>query len=236
MVVCKLGRPIDDARILKHEKLYHHLVRKHISGLNYLPGSMAYEDLINACRYEAYLAIQAMDPELALTSKIKNDARRQQKLAEKRANPEKAFEQAERNLIYWRIDNYLKRLKWNHGMLTAPLKRRGVTVSLESVATAWGFADASDPDAEAIISIRASLSRLSETERHNIHARYEMLLWCLERGGRERVQRYLSRLSDRDREHLLEYVQLVAIEDRGKSSGFLGLVPSAPEEEGTFTP
>jgi hypothetical protein len=109
---CKAGIDIDDARIKKYEPMCHYMVRKFLPALALFEASMDYEDLINQCRQEVFMALKnKFDPELAMTSTIKDPEKRKAQLAKKRANPEAALAQAEKSIVFGRLQNYLRRTR-----------------------------------------------------------------------------------------------------------------------------
>lgn len=112
---CKAGREIDNARITKYEGFYRKIIRDFLPGLCLNEASMSYDDLLNQLRYEAFMAIKnGFDPEKAMDSTIKDPEKRAKQIEKKKANPEKALEQAEKNMVYGRLVNYMRRTRWKY--------------------------------------------------------------------------------------------------------------------------
>jgi hypothetical protein len=140
--LCKAGRPIDNERIQKYEPMCHYMVREFLPALALFEASMDYDDLINQCKLEVFMALKnKFDPVLAMTSTINkrkldaagnpvplmkngkpvykrkqlqyemepdHDARAKQ-IAKKLLDPEKALAQAEKSIVFGRLQNYLRR-------------------------------------------------------------------------------------------------------------------------------
>lgn len=129
-VYCKSGREIDNARILKYEGFYRKIIRDFLPGLCLMEASMAYDDLLNQLRYEAFMALKnGFDPVKAMGSSIKDPEKRAKQIEKKLANPEKALEQAEKNIVYGRLVNYMRRARWKYH----PDQRGGRSVSLDAI-------------------------------------------------------------------------------------------------------
>ena len=140
-VYCKSGREIDNARILKYEGFYRKVIKDFLPGLCLMEASMAYEDLLNQLRYEAFMALKnGFDPVKAMGSSIKDPEKRAKQIEKKLANPEKALEQAEKNIVYGRLVNYMRRSRWKYH----PDQRGGRSVSLDAILTASGMNHDSD--------------------------------------------------------------------------------------------
>jgi hypothetical protein len=111
---CKGGKPIDDARVNKYDAMCHHMVRKFLPALALFEASMDYDDLVNQCRYEVFMALKnKFDPALAMTSTISDPVKRAEQIAKKQADPEWALAQAEKAIVYGRLENYLRRTRHN---------------------------------------------------------------------------------------------------------------------------
>ena len=153
MLLCKGGKPIDNVRIEKYEKMCHFLVRKFLPAMNLYEASMDYEDLVNQCRYEVLMALRNFDPKLAMQSfrvrKIldengnpiilkthKNgkivyltepdEEFRKKEIKRKMSNPEVALRKAEESIVFGRLSNYLRRTRWKYN----EINRGGKTVRM----------------------------------------------------------------------------------------------------------
>jgi predicted RNA-binding Zn-ribbon protein involved in translation (DUF1610 family) len=110
---CKGNKVIDDARVNKYEDLMHFMVRKFLPALALFEAAMDYDDLINQCRYEVFMALRKFDPELAMTSSLSDPVKNAERVAKKLSNPEWALSQAEKCIVTERLKNYLRRTRFN---------------------------------------------------------------------------------------------------------------------------
>lgn len=148
------GRPINNARINKYEAMCHFMVRKYLPALSLYEASMDYSDLINQCRYEVMMALANFSSEKALSSfrtkkaldengnpvivgnklgkpiylMIPDDEKRKSEIIRKSKDPETALRKAEESIVYGRLNNYMRRVRWKF----SPKQRGGWTVSLGS--------------------------------------------------------------------------------------------------------
>jgi hypothetical protein len=224
---CMRGLPIDNERLADFEQMCHYLVRRHFPTLSF-PSGMTYEDLVNACRYEVVIALKKVDPEKALTSNIEDPDLREQKIAEKLADPIKALAQAEKNISYWQIDNFLKRLKWNHGVRTAAKKRRIQTISWENLVR-------TEPD-NLSVGGEIDLSKvyfdsISNSVRAELQDTVNHMVWLNKFRGASTMKRYLSGLSEPRREVLLEYLQHVVAQQNIASPLLPAILTAEPDED-----
>jgi hypothetical protein len=110
---CKAGWPITEERIHKYENMCHFMVRKFLPANALFEASMTYEDLINQCRMEVFLALlDGFDPIKAMTCKIEDPSLREAAVQKKLQNKEKTLEKAEISIVYGRLQNYLRRTTW----------------------------------------------------------------------------------------------------------------------------
>lgn len=110
---CKAGRPITEARVHKYENMCHFMVRKFLPAHALFEASMGYEDLINQCRLEVFLALlDGFDPEKAMSSNLEDLEKRKAAIAKKMADPEGTLDKAEISIVYGRLLNYLRRTTW----------------------------------------------------------------------------------------------------------------------------
>ncbi len=146
------GKPISNERIKKYEPMCHFMVRKYIPALNLYEASMDYSDLINQCRYEVMMALANFSSEKALSSfrtkkaldengnpivldrkdgkdiflMIPDEDLRKSEVARKAKNPELALRKAEECIVYGRLNNYIRRVRWKY----SPQQRGGRTVNI----------------------------------------------------------------------------------------------------------
>lgn len=110
---CKAGWPITEDRISKYEKMCHFMVRKFLPANALFEAAMTYEDLINQCRMEVFLALlDGFDPEKAMTCNIEDPILREAAIQKKLLNKEQTLEKAEISMVYGRLQNYLRRTTW----------------------------------------------------------------------------------------------------------------------------
>jgi hypothetical protein len=192
---CKFGHPIDDDRIKKYEMMCHYLIRRHFPGLIF-PKLFEYEDVMNACRYEIYQAFKRLDPQKVASGV---PAEKKRKIAEKAQDPEGAFQKAEKHVVYWQLDFFLKRLKWNYGINTASKKRKASTVSLEGYLVSKEAPDATDL-------VAGIQSIISDPERETAEALKKSLSWILRYRGPEKVRAFYSKMSREHQELVREHL------------------------------
>lgn len=145
------GRLIDDARINKYEAMCHFMVRKYLPALSLYEASMDYSDLINQCRYEVMMALANFSSEKALSSfrtkkalddngnpiiaghkggkpiyvMIPDEEKRKSEIIRKSKDPQTALKKAEESIVYGRLNNYMRRVRWKF----SPNQRGGRTIS-----------------------------------------------------------------------------------------------------------
>lgn len=196
-VYCKSGREIDNARITKYEGFYRKVIKDFLPGLCLMEASMAYEDLLNQLRYEAFMALKnGFDPVKAMGSTIKDPEKRAKQIEKKLANPEKALEQAEKNIVYGRLINYMRRSRWKYH----PDQRGGRSVSLDAILSSSNSHDDSD-DNSAFCFVEAKDS----IDRHQAEMDRAELFKALE-DGKNVKDIYMSLPKER-REDLLSLLK-----------------------------
>ena len=222
-VYCKSGREIDNARIAKYEGFYRKVIKDFLPGLCLMEASMAYDDLLNQLRYEAFMALKnGFDPVKAMGSSIKDPEKRAKQIEKKLANPEKALEQAEKNIVYGRLVNYMRRSRWKYH----PDQRGGRSVSLDAILTASSLNNDSDDNSGFF---------MVQNKEHIDHSQADAdraeLLRAME-DGKDVKQMYLSLPKER-REDLLEILKnSIHIESFDIDEGeFLGEVSETAEIE-----
>lgn len=110
---CKAGKPITEERIWKYENMCHFMIRKFLPANALYEAAMTYDDLINQCRMEVFLALlDGFDPIKAMSSKIEDPELRNKAIQKKLLNPEITLEKAEISIVYGRLQNYLRRTTW----------------------------------------------------------------------------------------------------------------------------
>lgn len=196
-VYCKSGREIDNARITKYEGFYRKVIKDFLPGLCLMEASMAYEDLLNQLRYEAFMALKnGFDPVKAMDSTIKDPEKRAKQIEKKLANPEKALEQAEKNIVYGRLVNYMRRSRWKYH----PDQRGGRSVSLDAILAASNSHNDSDDNSAFIFpDIQESI------DRHQAEMDRADLLRAMEDG--KNVKDVYMSLSKERREDLLSLLK-----------------------------
>lgn len=114
------GTAIDDARISKHERLLHGMIKKFLPRFALFEASMAHSDLANAGRLQIALALQKFDPVAALTLISKDESRKQRSdeehMAWKKANPEAALVEMESKWVTRRLVNWLRRIRHEYSV------------------------------------------------------------------------------------------------------------------------
>jgi hypothetical protein len=124
---CRSGKIIDAGRVHKYERMCHSMVRQFLPALVLHEATYDYDDLINQCRREVFLALlDGFDPVKAMTSNIADPVAREKKLAEKKADPARALVLAEQTIVYGRLKNFLRRIRHRYH----PEVRGGKTVCI----------------------------------------------------------------------------------------------------------
>lgn len=147
------GRPIDDTRINKYEAMCHFMVRKYLPALSLYEAGMDYSDLINQCRYEVMMALANFSSDKALSSfrtkkaldengnpillghkagkpvylMIPDEEKRKSEIVRKSKDPETALRKAEESIVYGRLNNYIRRVRWKF----SPAQKGGRTISAD---------------------------------------------------------------------------------------------------------
>jgi hypothetical protein len=222
-VYCKSGREIDNARIAKYEGFYRKVIKDFLPGLCLMEASMAYDDLLNQLRYEAFMALKnGFDPVKAMDSSIKDPEKRAKQIEKKLANPEKALEQAEKNIVYGRLVNYMRRSRWKYH----PDQRGGRSVSLDAILTASSLNN--DSDDNCVFFMIDHKNHIDYVQADQDRAD---LLKAME-NGKDVKEMYLALPKER-REDLLEILKnSTEVESFDVDDGvFLGEASEAPEVE-----
>ena len=225
-VYCKSGREIDNARIIKYEGFYRKVIKDFLPGLCLMEASMAYEDLLNQLRYEAFMALKnGFDPVKAMGSTIKDPEKRAKQIEKKLANPEKALEQAEKNIVYGRLINYMRRSRWKYH----PDQRGGRSVSLDAIlASSNSHNDSEDNSTFVFADIQDSI------DRHQAEMDRAELFKAME-DGKNVKDMYMS-LSKERRDDLISllkgstHVEMVEFDETELSVE----VPDSQEEENAW--
>lgn len=222
MEYCGAGKPIDDTRIKQYEPLCRYLIQFHFSSFPY-PSHLTQDDVLNLCRYEVIGALKKFDPAKAIGSNMRDQKRREWKLKQKALNPEKAMAQAEKNVVYWRIDFFLKRLKYRHGYKTASKKRQVRTVSIQYLgdksAEIAPLHDTTDDFVED--SMMAAMPR---RKKERLELLYRRMLSTM-RSGKGKAKELFDSVPKSIQPALSEYIQLRARQAaRSNESPFTSLV------------
>lgn len=188
---CKSGKRIDETRVYKYEPLCHKLVRQYFPALALWEASLTYEDLINQCRLEIFLALlNGFDPVKAMTSTIVDPVERLKQEAKKLANPEMALVNAEFAIVYGRIDNYLRRNAYKYHPNQMGGRAVSIDVIIAKVHQEYSSGIFIEPMEDLALSTRAEITR-------------EKLLEILEKEGAEKVRELFLDLKVTDADGLL---------------------------------
>lgn len=129
---CKAGKVIDTVRLNKYEPMCHFMVLRFLPAKALWEAGFVYEDLVNNCRLEVFLALlDGFDPDIAMTSRIQDPVQRAIKEIEKKSDPEKTLQLAEQTIVYGRLENYLRRITYKFH----PDQRGGRSSSIEAITT-----------------------------------------------------------------------------------------------------
>lgn len=188
---CKSGKLISHDRLNKYEPMCHFMVLRYLPAKALWEAGFVYEDLINNCRLEVFLALlDGFDPDKAMTSQIADHAERAVKEVEKKADREKTLRQAEQTIVYGRLEHYLRRITYKFH----PDQRGGRSSSIEAITTginqefAHGLYVEPAPDQGA----------LTLAER---------LMDILEEKGPEEAKMTFESMDDEHREAVLDYLR-----------------------------
>lgn len=215
---CKGGRIIDDARVNKYEAMCHFMVRKYLPAMALYEASMDYSDLINQCRYEVFRALMNFDPLIAMRSfRMKrvldqdgnpivvgvkrgkpvykmapDEDKRKREEERKRKNPALALQKAEESIVYGRLNNYVRRVRWKF----RPEQRGGKTISADMIMEIPNheFEVGYSVDPSPMMEMRAILEK-------------EKLLDVLELSGQDAAKEAFDKLPEDVRESILEVIQ-----------------------------
>lgn len=218
------GRPIDDARINKYEAMCHFMVRRYLPALSLYEASMDYSDLVNQCRYEVMMALANFSSAKALSSfrtkkaldeqgnpiilrykagrpvylMIPDEEKRQSEVIRKSKDPQTALRKAEESIVYGRLNNYMRRVRWKF----SPGQRGGKTISADML-----MGSLADQKKKARLEFEfgysidpAPLMEFSATVEK------ERLLDMLEVSGSEEAKKAFDRLSEDMRASILEVI------------------------------
>jgi hypothetical protein len=190
---CKSGRPIDEERLGKYEALCHHMVRRYLPAMALYEAALDYEDLVNRCRFEVFLALlDGFDPEKAMGVKEDDPKIREQRLLEKQADPEMALLKAEKAIVFGRLKNYLRRTRWEYH----PTQLGGQTESLD--------ASVVDGINQEMAKNHFSVDVSSETLEDK-----DSLLEAMDMAGPEGAKERFDLLTEDQRSDLVEHLQEV---------------------------
>lgn len=191
---CKSGKIIDQERLDKYEGLCHHMVQKFLPARALFEAALDYEDLVNQCRLEVFLALlDGFDPVKAMSVTEKDPVKRERALAKKQADPDAALSKAEKAIVYGRLQNYLRRTRWEYH----PEQLGGQTESLDAA-----FADGHHREIDKNYFSFDVCDQTLETK--------DNLLDVLETYGPERVRDHYNSLDEDARGSLVEHLEEVA--------------------------
>lgn len=102
---CRAGKKITPERVNQYEAMCHFMVRKFLPGLALWEASMAYDDLVNQCRMEIYLALlNGFNPKAVMDKRERSGEQLEKELLK-----------LEKTIVYGRLKSCLRRLTWrNH--------------------------------------------------------------------------------------------------------------------------
>lgn len=228
------GRPIDDARINKYEAMCHFMVRKYLPALSLYEASMDYSDLINQCRYEVMMALANFSSQKALSSyrmkkaldetgspivigqkagkpvylMVPDEDKRKAEIVRKSKDPKTALRKAEESIVYGRLNNYVRRVRWKF----SPIQRGGKTISQNALSQI--------PNLEFEIGYSVDPSPLMEM---SATIEKEKLIDILESQGSDAAKKAFDSLSIDMRSSILEIID--------KSQIVIYSVPQETESE-----
>jgi hypothetical protein len=234
----KAGNPITSERITKFDPMAHKLIRKFLPARALFEASMNYEDLLNKCRFEVFMALKnKFDPVLAMTSTIMrrkldesgqpiptgkldrngrpqyvmepDEERRAAQIAKKLGSPGEALTKAESNIVYGRLANYLRRTRYEYH----PDQRGGRSVSMDGILEGIQREEDNNLFTEAA---STATSDMSDTKA--------LLIEVMEEQGPEAARMAYLALPAFERDRLLEHIECV-------SAGTLRLAASRVAEE-----
>lgn len=187
---CKSGKPIDHERVQKYEGLCHYMVRKFLPAKALYEAALDYEDLINQCRLEVFLALlDGFDPEKAMTVKEEDPVKRKQKLQKKLDDPEAALSKAEKSIVIGRLQNYLRRTRWEYH----PDQLGGRTESLDKMMM---LPTEERPFSDAYFSISSS-----------VHENKDYLYDVLENSGPQKTKEEFYSLNENSQADLEDHLR-----------------------------
>lgn len=101
---CKAGKEISQERIGRYEAMCHFMVRKFLPGMALWEAGYSYEDLINQCRLEIFLALlNGFNPKLFIKGFVRGNFQN-----------DVAIQKLEQTIVYGRLRSYLRRLTWKY--------------------------------------------------------------------------------------------------------------------------
>jgi hypothetical protein len=180
---CKAGLPITEERVSNYQALCHFMVRKFLPALALWEASMVYDDLINQCKAEVFLALlNGYDP-----YKVLRPASR---------GPEQLkieLQKLEQSTVFGRLKSYLRRTVWkNH-----PDQLGGQTWSMNRIV------DEQQKDGTARQEFRYGLYTEMETDSLDfVQKQTDLLVDILESGGPDAARKAFFEL-DFDRRDLI---------------------------------
>jgi len=106
---CKGGIPIDEERLRQYDDSCYFMIQKFCPRQSIHEASFDYEDLMNRCRLEVFMALlNGWDPKKALKGKCEVSQKW------KDENREIAIARAERGIVKGRLINYFRRTLWTY--------------------------------------------------------------------------------------------------------------------------
>lgn len=222
---CKGNKPITEARVGQYDGMFHKLIREYFPALFVNEAAYNYDDLAMACRVEVFLALlDGFDPAKAMTSTKEDPVLRAEIEASKAANPEGALERAEKNIVWGRLHNYLRRTRWKYH----PSQRGGMTGSLDFLLKPSNSATRSGTSSEGVSynEYKRGLFTPAEEECSEILDLKQRLIGVLEDKGVEEAKALFMTLPAEYREAVVD----ILVRDGKRREGYSGLESETEEE------
>jgi hypothetical protein len=188
MFFCKAGKLITEKRISQYNKMCHKIVRLFLPALSLYEKSYDYDDLVISCKREVFLAIlDGFDPKKAMTSTLDDPGKRRLAEFRKRMNPEQTLIDSEKNIVWGRLNNWMRRERFKY----SPKELGGRTEALDV------YVNGQLCNGEYK---RGVFTEIDHTIPEEIHEIKDRLLGILENNGPSAVLSAYGKLSDYESE------------------------------------
>lgn len=203
---CKLGKPINEERVLRYEGMCHKVVRQFLPALMLWEAGYVYEDLINMCRREIFLALlDGFDPVKAMTSTHKDPVRRLEIEAYKKENPAETFDKSEKSIVYGRLRDFIRRERWKYH----PSQRGGYSISRDALLTPRAVR--TEAHRTPCVEYEYGMYSIQDTNDCLLTPEFikqrDDFLTLLEKEGEGAVKNCFAKLSEKEKEFLVEYLK-----------------------------